>query len=127
MNALLAEACAAHGGITRWNQLRRVDVHLRVRPWLFLFRGLWPTHRTMTARIETDRARAVLTPYPTPGQRGVFEGDEVRIETDAGEVIARLTNARADCTKRVLWNDLHALYFFGYAFWNYVNTPFLFL
>lgn len=124
---LLREACDAHGGLIRWQQLTRVDVHLRVRPTLFLGKGLWPHTRTMTVQIDTRRLRAVLTPFPRPGQRGVFEGDDVRIESDDGTMVASLSNARADAQRRFVWNDLHALYFFGYAFWNYTQTPFLFL
>jgi hypothetical protein len=126
-SALLQEVLTAHGGVDLWRTVRRVDVRLRVQAPMFLFRLRLPRWWTFTAQVDTRNVRTVLTPFPAPGQRGVYEGDDVRIESETGQVVARLANARADATRRVSWTELHVLYFFGYAFWNYVNTPFFFL
>jgi hypothetical protein len=70
----------------------------------------------------------VLEPYPKPGRRGVFEPDRVRIETDDGGVLADRADPRRGfpgIRRRVWWDRLDALYFAGYALWNYLTTPLL--
>ncbi len=124
---LLREVIDRQGGLDRWAATTSLKVRLRVRPTLFRSHLLSGRLRTFTVEIETRRVRAVLYPYPVEGQRGIWEGDHVRIESDSGEVVAQLSGARVDASRRWIWNDLHALYFFGYAFWNYTHTPFLFL
>jgi hypothetical protein len=57
--------------------------------------------------------------------RGVFERDEVRIETESGEVTARRTHSSKAARRRWIWDDLDVLYFFGYALWNYSLSPYL--
>jgi len=79
-------------------------------------------------RISTGFPRSVLSPYPKPGLRGVFERDRVRIETDDGEPVAERRDPRAAFRGRrnLWWDDLDLLYFAGYALWNYMTTPFIF-
>ncbi len=126
MVPLLQLACSAQGGLDYWRSLARVDVHLRVRPNLFRGKFYSPAPRALVVRVDTRRVFAELAPFPAPGFRGIFAGDEVRIESDDGKVVRSATRIRADARRRFVWNDLHALYFFGYAFWNYTYGPFLF-
>ena len=81
-----------------------------------------------TGEVSTKEPHAVLTPYPKPGQRGIFEGDRVRIESDDGVVIAERADARSVYRGRrnLWWDDLDLLYFAGYALWGYVGAPFMF-
>ena len=81
-----------------------------------------------TGTVSTREPYAVLTPYPEPGRRGIFDRGDVRIESDAGEVIAERKNARAAFGGRrhLWWDDLDLLYFAGYALWGYVGAPFHF-
>ena len=66
-----------------------------------------------------------------PGRRAVFDHGEVRIETIDGEVLeSRLDPRRCSSGARALrrnlrWDDLDATYFAGYAWWNYLNAPYL--
>jgi hypothetical protein len=83
----------------------------------------------MTATTSTQEPRTVIETYPDPGRRGVLERDRVRIETDAGEVVEERLQPRAafDRLRRKLWwDDLDLLFFAGYAFWGYMNAPFMF-
>jgi hypothetical protein len=80
--------------------------------------------------VDTARPLAVFEPFPRPGRRGVFAGDSVRIESGP-EVVAERSGAReaffglGRIRRTAWWDDLDALYFAGYAMWNYLNTPFL--
>jgi hypothetical protein len=80
------------------------------------------------ARILVDKPYTVLTPHPVEGQRGVFEGDTVRIESAKGEVLRERQDARKafdGFRYNLWWDDLDSTYFAGYALWNYLTTPFL--
>jgi hypothetical protein len=80
------------------------------------------------ARISTRDPRTVFPSWPKPGQRGVFDGDEVRIEDADGRLLAERRDPRSAFhgLLTVRWDDLHLLYFAGYALWGYLNQPFLF-
>jgi hypothetical protein len=60
-----------------------------------------------TGTVSTAEPHAVLSPYPKPGQRGVFDRGRVRIETDGGEVLSERENPRAAIRslRRNLWWD----------------------
>jgi hypothetical protein len=81
-----------------------------------------------TGTVSTRAPRTVLAPYPQPGQRGVFEGHDVRIESEDGTLISERKDARAAFGGRrnLWWDDLDLLYFGGYALWGYIGAPFIF-
>jgi hypothetical protein len=58
----------------------------------------------------------------------VYERDSVWIESESGEVVERRDDMRRRFPggRRLLWWDsLDAIYFVGYALWNYFATPLL--
>jgi hypothetical protein len=127
---LLAETIAAHGGLDRWEQVNRLRLRVRIGGTILLSRLASPRTRAFDADIETRRVGVRLRPFPRPGFTGIFDGGAVRIETDAKAVVAERTIARGltgEPERRLLWDDLDVLYFFGYAIWNYAVTPYLFL
>ncbi len=131
MSALLDDVLVAHGGAQRWRSA--VRIHARVRTGGLLLRTRVPGNRFADYRISVDvqRARTVLDPYPDDGRIGVFENGAARIETRDGEVIASRTNPRAmffgtaGLRRNIRWDPLDAVYFAGYAMWNYLTTPYL--
>ncbi len=82
--------------------------------------------------VTTDEQSAVLQPYPRKGCSGIFAAGAVRIEGADGAVLSERQDARdafsglSGMRRDLRWDDLDALYFAGYAFWNYLNIPFLF-
>jgi hypothetical protein len=128
--ALLDEAIAAHGGLDRWAQVDEVLIDARAggaAPTLKFKRRAVARHEV---RVSTREPRTVLSPLPGPGRRGVFTAGSVRIETDAGEVVAERRDARSRFPggRRALWWDhLDLVYFAGYAWWGYVCAPFAFV
>jgi len=84
--------------------------------------------RNLYAHISPEKQRAVFVPYPKWGQRGVFDGDSVRIESDGHEVMAERSDPRSafhGFRHQLWWDKLDMIYFCGYALWNYLTLPFL--
>ncbi|MGF6770590.1 hypothetical protein P3T18_003069 [Paraburkholderia sp. GAS199] len=128
MNELLKLATDAHGGLENWNRVSRIDVRLNLSGYLFEKKKHPDGLNNVLVSVETKRLRTVIAPFPTRGFRGIFEDGAVYIQTDAGEVISRLDKPREAYeghTRETPWSDLQFLYFIGYAFWNYLTTPFL--
>jgi hypothetical protein len=125
---LLEEVLDAHGGLARWEEATTLTARVRSGGFAFASRFTGRGLRAFEADVSTREPRSVLTPYPRAGTRGVFTPGEVRIESDAGETLARRTDPRSafrDLRHNFWWDDLDALYFAGYAVWNYLTTPFL--
>jgi hypothetical protein len=82
-------------------------------------------------RCSTNVQRTIIYPFPKEGQRGVFSGSEVRIESaEDGTVLSSRTDPRSKFPggRRFLWwDDLDFLYFSGYAMWGYLIAPYSFL
>jgi hypothetical protein len=131
MSALLDEVLEAHGGLERWRAAR--TVRARVRSGGLLVRTRVPGNRFADYRLTVDvqEPRAVMDPFPRAGQRGIFERGRVRIETEAGDLVASRDDPRAaffggpGWRRNLRWDALDSTYFAGYAMWNYLTTPFL--
>jgi hypothetical protein len=131
MTSLLDEVLDAHGGLERWRKAG--TVHARVRTRGLLIRTRVPGNRFADYRItvQVQEPRTVFDPFPRDGQRGVFERGAVRIESHDGEVISSRASARAaffgrsGLRRNIRWDPLDAVYFAGYAMWNYLTFPYL--
>jgi hypothetical protein len=78
--------------------------------------------------VDVQRQHLVYEGFTGPDLRGVFTPDRVAIEKRDGEVLAERTAPResfADHGPDTPWDELHALYFAGYAMWNYLTAPYL--
>jgi hypothetical protein len=127
-NDLVERAVAAHG-VEAFDAAREIVVDMSSGGLAFAVRFQRGTLSRFRARVSTGEPRAVFTPYPREGQRGVFERDAVRIESEEGEVVAerkRPREAFRGLRRNIWWDDLDLLHFAGYALWNYTTTPFLF-
>jgi hypothetical protein len=125
---LLDEVLEAHGGLERWRGLRELSAELRSGGVAVASKGAAGPFRRYGVRVEPAEPRTVIEPYPRRGRRGVFDADGVRIETLDGRVLADRRDPRRlfPGGRRLLWWDrLDALYFAGYALWNYFTTPLL--
>lgn len=126
MSELLEAALHACGDPARWDRLTTVRLQLRVRGNLLMSKCKSPRVRPYTVELSTRRVRAVLFPFGRHKGRGILEGDSVRLESASGQRLAERDGARAHAREHLVWDDLDLMYFLGYAFWNYLNTPFLF-
>ena len=128
MSALLEEALAAHGGLERWRATDQIAVHVRSGGFALRSKFAAGPFRSYDLTVSMRHRRAVVEPYPRAGSRGVFEDGGVRVESEQGAVLAERGDPRPlfPGGRRLLrWDRLDALYFAGYALWNYFNLPFL--
>ena len=131
MSALLDEVLEAHGGLERWRAARAIRA--RVRSGGLLLRTRTPGNRFADYQltVEVHEPRAVMDPFPTTGQRGIFEGGRARIETEDGDLVGSRDDprpeffGRAGLRRNLRWDALDSTYFAGYAMWNYLTTPLL--
>lgn len=129
--ALLEEVIEAHGGREAW--LRAERVLLRARSGGLLLRTRAPRGAFEEAHLDVEigTVRATASPYPRAGERGVFADGGVRIETEAGELVAAREDPRScffgrpGLRRNLRWDTLDLVYFAGYAWWNYLNHPLL--
>jgi hypothetical protein len=127
---VLANAITAHGGGALWSHLTTIEAVLSADGFLFTAKHMKPLRRVSVA-ASTKAPRFTLFDWPRPGQRGEWLGeDEVRISAADGTITARRQNPRAAFhgpRRELWWDQLDFLFFAGYATWNYLTTPFLFL
>jgi hypothetical protein len=136
---LLELALDGHGGLERWRAAR--EVRIRIRSGGLVFAAREPLrrrgHAGGTVHFSTDEARTVFYPsanpkFPAPvddGQIGVYDKGSVWIESSSGEALVRRDQARAafaGLRRQLWWDRLDAIYFRGYALWNYIAAPFMF-
>jgi hypothetical protein len=125
---LLAQVLHAHGGLENWRKVVSVEARLTLSGSLFEIKGHPNGLRTVLMRVDVRRPKTTIVPFPVRGKRGVFESGRVYLQADNGDPVSELKDPRSAYEGHVLstpWNDLQYLYFVGYAFWNYLTTPFL--
>ncbi|WP_326625212.1 MULTISPECIES: hypothetical protein [unclassified Streptomyces] len=128
MNALLDLVLDAHGGLRRWRAARTIHTEGSIGGLLWSLRGQEEIFAEADITADVQQQRLVFEGFTDPGLRGVFTPDRVVIEQKDCEVLAdrnaprdAFAGHRADTP----WDPLHALYFAGYAMWNYLTAPYL--
>ena len=128
---LLELALRAAGGRDLFHQAREISVTLYGSGTAIRSKRFGWIPGEIEVRCSTDEQRTTIYPFPKEGQRGVFSGSEVRIESaEDGAVLSSRTNSRSKFPggRRFLWwDDLDFLYFSGYAMWGYLIAPYSFL
>ena len=128
--ALVRDVIEAHGGRDLWNSLEALEADISAWGLLFTMKRQ-PAMNRVRVRAMTRKPRFTFLDFPRPGQTGEFIGDEeVRIVDSSGKVIAGRAHPRSafrGLRRQFYWDTLDFIYFAGYATWNYLLTPFLFL
>jgi hypothetical protein len=128
---LLDEVLEAHGGLERWSTTRLIAAREKVGGLLPRTRMAGNRFADCRVTVDVSERRVSFDPFPRPGQIGVFEAGQVRIETADGEVVESRSDPRAAFTglsglrRNLRWDALDSVYFAGYANYNYLTTPFL--
>jgi hypothetical protein len=90
-----------------------------------------PTLNRIRIRASTRNPHFKFYDYPQTGRHSEFIGDEeVRITAADGQVLVsrhRARTAMRQLRRQLYWDALDFTYFGGYATWNYLVTPFVFL
>jgi hypothetical protein len=126
---LLQRALDGHGGRERWEAASEASAHIRCGGIALRSKLAAGPLREYDATVSVKEPRTVIEPYPRTGLRGVFEGDRVRIENVAtGATVSERANPRERFPggmRAIRWDRLDALYFAGYALWNYLTFPYV--
>ncbi|WP_233838520.1 hypothetical protein [Paraburkholderia sp. ZP32-5] len=128
MTDFLEKVLAAHGGLDNWSRVNTIDFRLTLRGRALEVKQQPNGLRDVLVKIDVRRPRTLITPYPTPGSRGIFDDGRVRIETSAGVRTSALDEPRqsfAGHEPQTPWSESQLLYFIGYALHNYMTMPFL--
>ncbi len=128
--ALLNKAIEAHGGLRLWQSIKEIVVQIRCGGVALPLRFKFGTFKSYEGRISTTKPHIIFSPFAGKEKRGVFSGNTVHIESDKGQVLAERINAKTAFSSfrhKFYWDNLDALYFGGYAIWNYFSLPFLLL
>jgi hypothetical protein len=127
---ILEKVIQAHGGAGRWQKLAAVEAVISVRGFLFTAKRR-PVLKRVRVRAFTREPRFIFYDFPRDGQTGELNGDmEVRISGPENRTVSSRMHPRAamrSLRRQLYWDDLDFTYFGGYATWNYLLTPFLFL
>ena len=128
--SILERILDAHGGRTLWERTRAIEAVISARGALFTLKRR-PVLDHMTVTALAHEPRFLFHDYLAAGRTGELTGnDEVRILGDGERVLERRSNPRAAFGgpgKFFRWDALDFVYFGGYATWNYLVAPFLFL
>jgi hypothetical protein len=127
-DSLLDLALEAHGGVERWSRVRTIRAGLRMVGPLWTALGQPTIFANADVTVDTREQRTVFEGFTGPGRRGVYTPGRVAIEDQRGTVIEERLGPRESYparTPEVRWDPLHALYFGGYAMWNYLTAPYL--
>lgn len=128
-NAVVDRAIEAHGGESRWRQVRALRTTWSFRGLMFKLRLRENELRRLSARIFTSEQRVEVTPFAGHGATGTFLPNRVELKHPDGTLTALEAPRAAFKNPRTLlwWNDLEALYFSGYVLSNYAQLPFCLL
>ena len=129
MEALLALAIEAHGGLGRWEELSRVRAAVSISGAIWDLKGKAGLLHDVVLEGETRDQRVKITPLPWPGRYATWEPYRQTIETDDGMLVAERRDVAASfagLTRQSPWDDFQVVYFAAEANWNYLVAPFLF-
>ncbi|QIZ01174.1 hypothetical protein HEP87_55440 [Streptomyces sp. S1D4-11] len=128
MTDLLDLVLTAHGGHDRWRQARTIHARAAVGGLLWGSRGQEGIFARARITADVQRQHLIYSDFTGPGLRGIYTPDRVAIEDHDGHILQERRAPRevfAGHDGTTAWDRLHALYFGGYAMWNYVTTPYL--
>ena len=130
MTALLDLVLESHGTLERWRKFNAIDVNLSMHGSHWTRKGWDGVFKNVQLKAQTKEQRTCYTHFTEEGVQSIYEPDRVRLETIDGKLIEERVHPRKAFeghTLQTTWDRLHLAYFTGYALWNYLNTPFMFV
>lgn len=128
MSDLIDLVLKAHGGLPRWQQATTIHAMGAIGGDLWTLVDQEGILASADLTVDVQRQRIVFAGFTSPELRGLFTPDRVAVIGEDGVVVAERTAPReafADLSQGAPWDELHALYFAGYAMWNYLTAPYL--
>jgi hypothetical protein len=128
MPSLLEEAISAHGGLDRWNKVKKIKVAASITGAIWFVKGKGDALKDVVITAETKTERLTMD-FPGQDKRSIFEPLRVVIEKTDGTMIDSRDEPEKSFEgqqRETPWDDMHVAYFSGEALWTYLNTPFLY-
>jgi hypothetical protein len=126
MGDLLDVALTAHGGWDRWQHLSKLTASASIGGGLWAAKGKAGILNNVVVEVDCHRQHVVMS--SSPERHSVYAPGRTTIETADGKIVASRDNPRAAFEGHVTntqWDNLHLVYFTGYAMWTYLTSPFL--
>jgi len=120
------KAINAYGGMETWSNASHIEAEVSVKGLAFVLKGRpFFNHAKIFAKVQTPFCK--ITPIGKKAEiSGILDGNNVRLETQDGKILAERLNARRyffSLRRNFWWDDLDMAYFANYAFWNYMTLP----
>jgi len=128
MNDLLQTAVDAHGGLSRWNQLKTVKASLSITGAIWQLKGKPDALKDVSIEAGLHKERLTIH-LNGQGLCTVFEPNRITVQTEGGHLVDSRDDPRSAFrghTRETPWDDMHVAYFSSYALWNYLTVPFLY-
>jgi hypothetical protein len=128
MTDLLRAAVDAHGGLSRWNQLKTVKASLSITGAIWQLKGKPDTLKDISIEAELHNER-LITHFNGRGTRTLFQPTRIIMETEGGRFVDSRDDPRSAFrghTRETPWDDLDVAYFSSYALWSYLTIPFVY-
>jgi hypothetical protein len=128
MNDLLEVAVNAHGGLSRWNQLKTVRAGLSITGAIWQMKGKPDALKDLSIEAQLHK-ESLTTHFNGQDKRTVFEPNRITVQTETGRLVDIRKDPRSAFrghTQQTPWDDMHLAYFSSYALWNYLTIPFLY-
>jgi hypothetical protein len=130
LHTIIKDVIDAHGGFALWDSLIALEAEISAWGLLFTMKRQ-PVLNRIRVRASTREPRFAFFDFPQQGKTSEMIGnDEVRIVDSDARVVARRLQPRSafqGIRRKFYWDRLDFIYFAGYATWNYLTTPFLFI
>jgi len=127
---ILQQIIDAHGGLALWSSLDAIEADISAWGLLFTVKRR-PVLNRVKVTAKAHEPCFLFHEFPSPGLTGELVGnDEIRISESDGTIVARRLQPRSafrGLRRLIYWDALDFIYFGGYAMWNYLVVPFLFL
>jgi hypothetical protein len=120
----------AHSGLDRWDKVRSIDLNFNFSGQYLAAKG-WPGKYTPTVTVSAKEPRSVILQFDPKNQhdRWIYTPNRTSIESEDGTAVSALDSPRsafAGYVRATPWDELHLMYFVGYAMHNYLTAPFHF-
>ncbi|MFE4831248.1 hypothetical protein [Streptomyces sp. NPDC056672] len=128
MTSLLDFVLEAHGGRERWSKVTTVSAVLRIGGPMWSMVQAPDVLGDHDVTVDLGRQHTVFHDYHQAGLRGVYTPERVTLLDENGDTLRELRDPRASFDRSAAetpWDTLQALYFVGYATWNYLTAPHL--
>jgi hypothetical protein len=129
MTDLVDLAINAHGGLSRWNEVRELAAQVSLTGPMYAIKGQPQGMANVSMHVDTRVPAIDVSPFPRSGHVGHFRPGRTFVSDETGKLIDERERPRETFAGHILssrWDTSQLLYFNAYAMWNYLSTPFMF-